>query len=69
MQRANSLEKALILEETGAGGKGNDKLRWLDGIADSVDMGLSRLQEAVKVREAWRALVRGVTTSQTQLRD
>ena len=51
MQRANSLEKALILEETGAGGKGNDKLRWLDGIADSVDMGLSRLQEAVKVRK------------------
>ena len=69
MQRANSLEKALILEETEAGGKGNDKMRWLDGIADSVDMSLSKLQEVGKVREAWRAVVCGVTKSQTQLSD
>ena len=56
-----------LLERLRAGGKGDDRVRWLDGIIDSMDMGLGGLQELVMVREAWRAVVREVAKSRTQL--
>ena len=66
MQRVNSLEKTLMLGKTeGRRRRGQQRMRWLDGIINAVDMSLSRLQETVKDREAWYAIVHGVTKSQT----
>ena len=74
MQRANSLEETLILEKTlmlekieGRRRRGQQRMRWLDGITDSMDMNLSILQETVKNREAQHPAVHGVAKSQTQL--
>ena len=70
MQRADRLEKTLILGEIGGRRrKGRKRMRWLDGITDSMDRNLGELQETVKVRGAWCAAIHGVTKSLTQLSD
>ena len=69
MRRTGSFENIVILGKIEGGRRGQQRMRWLDGISDSMDVSLSKLQEIVKNREAWHDIVHGVKKSQTRLSD
>ena len=70
MRKADSFEKTLMLGKiAGRRRRGQQRMRWLDGITDSMDMGVGRLRQLVMDREAWRAVIHGITKSWTRLSD